>query len=362
MRWANICLALSLATGSVANKHQAKYEEVTYTTVGGYFLQDDPNTNPSSFDYAQVNLGLLNRTYPTDHSFDRHNKKPQWAKFARWVEYLNKNCRNRSKRDRTVYKVLIMGRHGQGWHNAAESYYGTPAWNCYWSELDGNGTAVWADAKLTPAGEAQALKANAFFKSHFAQDGLPYFESYYSSPLTRCTTTAQLTFGGIQTPHNRPFKPVIKELLRESISIHTCDRRSSKSYIHSAVPNFSFEKGFTERDELWRGTEGETSDHQLARSKQVLDDIFSNDDSTWISITSHSGEISSLLNVLGHRSFSLSTGQIIPVLVKAEVHQVEPEPATTTAPGFTAEATCTKPPITSNDSQGCVCSPTAVAL
>lgn len=22
-----------------------------------------------------------------------------------------------------------MGRHGNGWHNAAETYYGTPAWN-----------------------------------------------------------------------------------------------------------------------------------------------------------------------------------------------------------------------------------------
>lgn len=22
-----------------------------------------------------------------------------------------------------------MGRHGDGWHNAAEAYYGTPAWN-----------------------------------------------------------------------------------------------------------------------------------------------------------------------------------------------------------------------------------------
>ena len=29
----------------------------------------------------------------------------------------------------TVYKVLFMGRHGEGFHNAAESYYGTPAWN-----------------------------------------------------------------------------------------------------------------------------------------------------------------------------------------------------------------------------------------
>jgi hypothetical protein len=28
-----------------------------------------------------------------------------------------------------VYKVLFMGRHGEGFHNAAESYYGTPAWN-----------------------------------------------------------------------------------------------------------------------------------------------------------------------------------------------------------------------------------------
>jgi hypothetical protein len=22
-----------------------------------------------------------------------------------------------------------LGRHGEGWHNAAETYYGTPAWN-----------------------------------------------------------------------------------------------------------------------------------------------------------------------------------------------------------------------------------------
>jgi hypothetical protein len=29
----------------------------------------------------------------------------------------------------TVYKVLFMSRHGEGFHNAAESYYGTPAWN-----------------------------------------------------------------------------------------------------------------------------------------------------------------------------------------------------------------------------------------
>lgn len=231
-----------------------------------------------------------------------------------------------------------------------------PSSQCYWAELNGNGTAVWADAHLTTAGESQALKANAFFKSHFGKEGLPYFQSYYSSPLTRCTQTAELTFRGIDMPPTRPFRPVIKELLRESISIHTCDHRSTKSYIRSIVPGFRFEEGFTENDELWRRTMGETDEHQLERSKTVLDDIFTHDTATWISITSHSGEISSLLKALGHRSFSLSTGQIIPVLVKAEMKRVDSQPATTTAAGFTSEATCTSPPITSVDPQGCVCS------
>lgn len=29
----------------------------------------------------------------------------------------------------TVYKLFWFGRHGEGFHNAAESFYGTPAWN-----------------------------------------------------------------------------------------------------------------------------------------------------------------------------------------------------------------------------------------
>jgi hypothetical protein len=39
---------------------------------------------------------------------------------------LNSGC---NKKRNVQYKVLFMGRHGEGWHNAAESFYGTPAWN-----------------------------------------------------------------------------------------------------------------------------------------------------------------------------------------------------------------------------------------
>lgn len=228
---------------------------------------------------------------------------------------------------------------------------------CYWSEETGNGTAVWADALLTPAGYDEAYKANAYFKTRFEDEGMPYFESYYSSPLSRCTVTANVTFANLTLPPTHPFVPTIKEYLREGISMHTCDRRSNKTYIHDLVPTFKFEDGFTEDDELWRGTEAETSDHQLARSKALLDDIFTTDEATWMSFTSHSGEIRSLLSALGHREFSLSTGQVIPVLVKAEV--VEPTP-TSSYVGWEAQATCAAPPITSNAS-GCVCSSTTLA-
>ncbi|KND86644.1 Phosphomutase-like protein 3 [Tolypocladium ophioglossoides CBS 100239] len=347
-------ILLGLASTALARWAEADGKEIQYSTVEGYFLQDEPDTNSDTFDYAAQNFRLLNRTYPTDHNFDPRGSKTQWERFARWVDYLNARCR---RSESVRYKLLVMGRHGQGWHNAAESFYGTPAWNCYWAELDGNGTAVWADALLTAQGVQEAQKANAYFKTRFEQHGMPFFESYYSSPLSRCLQTANTTFAaGIDLPASRPFAPTIKELFRESISIHTCDRRSTKTHIHDFVPNFAFERGFTEDDELWRGDcgQGETDAHQLARAKAALDEVFASDDGTWLSVTSHSGMIGSLLTALGHRDFGLSTGQIIPVLVRAEA-VAKPPPPTTTAAGFTSEATCEAPPVTSV-ATGCVCS------
>ncbi|KAK8034650.1 Phosphoglycerate mutase [Apiospora rasikravindrae] len=245
-------------------------------------------------------------------------------------------------------------RHGEGFHNAAESYYGRPAWLCYWSELGSNGTSVWADALLTQSGIDQATKANRFWRSQLINEGMPAPESYYSSPLSRCTTTANLTFAGLDLPADRPFVPVIKELLREGISIHTCDRRSNKTYIQNMFPGYQFEEGFTEHDELWNGTFAEPGAAQDARSKAVLDDIFSNDGKTWVSITSHSGEIRSLLSMLGHRPFSLSTGQAIPVLVQAHNNRNVEDPTPATG-SWTFEPTCTSPPVSSG-AAGCVCS------
>jgi hypothetical protein len=68
---------------------------------------------------------LINRTYPATEGIAAD--LTQWQKFEVHV-----NALNAAAPLNTVYKVFFFGRHGEGYHNAAESYYGTPAWNCYW--------------------------------------------------------------------------------------------------------------------------------------------------------------------------------------------------------------------------------------
>lgn len=113
-------------------------EYLNYTTLTGFFAQDDPATDVSTFDYVSLpitmyqdrvnfrqtttNFGLLNISYPTDNEI--YPSSTQWQKFEHYVWRLNRGS------GRFVqYKVLYMGRHGEGYHNTAETYYGTPAWN-----------------------------------------------------------------------------------------------------------------------------------------------------------------------------------------------------------------------------------------
>lgn len=40
---------------------------------------------------------------------------------------------NAESEDSVQYKVLFMGRHGEGVHNVAEAFYGTEAWDVFMS-------------------------------------------------------------------------------------------------------------------------------------------------------------------------------------------------------------------------------------
>jgi hypothetical protein len=99
----------------------------------------------------------------------------------------------------------------------------------------------------------------------------------------------------LDVPDRHPFIPQVKELFREAIGVHTCDRRSSKTYIHENYPTYTFEEGFAEEDPLWDPITRETDSGEDKRLKTVLDDVFTYDDCTFISVTSHSGAINSML-------------------------------------------------------------------
>ncbi|CAD6500488.1 BgTH12-07664 [Blumeria graminis f. sp. triticale] len=317
-------------------------EHLEFSTVPGYFLQDDPKTISHGFDFKNTNFGLINRAYDADADTSHPALlKTQWQRFEAEIMRLNSQSESTTR-----FSLLYMGRHGQGYHNLAESRYGTKAWDCYWSLQDGDEHGTWRDAELTSVGISQAESARDFWATMIEKEKIPVPQSYYVSPLIRCLQTAWYTFTGIDLPPERPFKPIIKELIRECIGVHTCDERSSRTIIEAKYSNWTIEEGFTENDELWSPTLRETDDAMDQRLRAALEDIFSHDNQTFISITAHSGMIASALRVLGHRDFSLDTGQAIPVLVRIDRVPGALPPVKKAA--WFAPETCLEPPKPAN--------------
>jgi hypothetical protein len=102
------------------------------------------------------------------------------------------------------------------------------------------------------------------------------------------------------------------------MGVHTCDSRSKASAIAAEFPTYQFETGFSEDDLLYDPKTRESDEDRNQRLRTLLNDIFSNDENVFISLMAHSGAISSILEVVGHRKFPLQTGAVIPVVVRAE--------------------------------------------
>lgn len=83
-------------------------------------------------------------------------------------------------------------------------------------------------------------------------------------------------------------------------------------------PEYQIEPGFSEEDLLYDPKTRESNSGRNARFYQFLTDVFAHDENTFLSFTAHSGAITSILEVVGHREFALATGGVIPVLVRAE--------------------------------------------
>ncbi|KAK3303628.1 histidine phosphatase superfamily [Chaetomium strumarium] len=306
-----------------------------YTAVAGFFEQDYASNSLSSKEGVSTTtlpgLGLIDRPYDTDEAFDPRREKHAWERFAHYLDHLNTTSAGKA-----VYKLIYAARHGEGYHNVKEREVGTRAWESHWAKLDGDEKTIWADAHLTERGIGQAQAMKTFWETSASTLGLPLPRRHYASPLARCLETCELAFSDLtvsssssSSNHHHgtekivvvipPFKPAIKELLRERLGVHTCDRRRTRTWIREHHPVFAIEDGFAEQDELWRPDVRETLLEHAARVEGFLDDLFANDGETVVSVTAHSGTIHALYAAIGHEEVRVAPGGIVPVLIKAEI-------------------------------------------
>ncbi|KAF2181055.1 hypothetical protein K469DRAFT_729519 [Zopfia rhizophila CBS 207.26] len=201
------------------------------------------------------------------------------------------------------YEVFYIARHGGGVHNVKEAAVGRVECENHWTRLDGNNELVWADTPLTSQGEEEALEAARFWRNPAEKDEIPTPESLYSSPLQRCLRTLDLKFSSLLISLSLPFTSIIKELVCERNGVRTCDWRTSKSHIQTHYPGFLIEASFSENDELWN-----------LNARELLSDIFKNDVSGFVSLTSHSGAILGLLRATGYVEVPIKAGADVSVI------------------------------------------------
>jgi broad specificity phosphatase PhoE len=169
---------------------------------------------------------------------------------------------------------------------------------------------------LTEVGIQQAVDTGSEWARLIAEEKLEW-PSLYSSPLRRCLKTCKLMFADLAIKEEQPFRPVVKELLRERMGRHTCDRRSSKSWIAANYPEYLIEPGFSEADLLFKPDVRETPEEHISRTQEVLEDIFENDPSQLIAITMHSMASRAFMRVVGVEEFRLAPGAAVAFLIKA---------------------------------------------
>jgi len=310
-----------------SDQEQTNDTHFAFTAPTSYFLPSLPTTNPVTFNPTTTNFGLIPQPYDSDSSLEsRHSDDTpptDWQRFAHHISSLNNDAPAG-----TSYYVLYLSRHGQGYHNLAEAYYGTQSWDCYWAQLDGDpdSNITWADAHLSKLGEQQAQEQSQFWTGQLEEAKMPSPRRWFVSPMERACRTAGITFGPLAKSGKLEveWNPVVKELLRETNGVHSCDRRSRKSVIAQRYPGYEIEEGFTEEDELWDPVYRETNEAHTYRASLLLDDILGqmrSDDSKYISLTAHGGMINAVLGAVGHRQFKVNVGSAIAVLVKAEAQE-----------------------------------------
>ncbi|KAF4458153.1 hypothetical protein F53441_4 [Fusarium austroafricanum] len=288
----------------------------TFKAQPGVFVElaDIAHEYPGEKVTTQPNLGLIpDQKYPSDDP-DASDQR-DWIRLAAYVRWLNENSS-----DNVSYKVLYLTRHGLGVHNKMHAQVGSEAWNTKISFQNGDDKETWFDAFLTEVGEKQAQELNSFWTDLINTQGAPLPKVFYTSPLARCLQTTDIVFSSLMASQTPPMQPIVKELLRERITRHTCDYRRNRTWIAKNYPSYKIEDGFAEEDEFTNRVEPETDEEHVVRKQRALEDIFNETtkDDDFLSLTVHSYAIRAIQGAVGGSIFRTREGTSIAMLVRGE--------------------------------------------
>ncbi|KAK8023631.1 hypothetical protein PG993_011697 [Apiospora rasikravindrae] len=347
-------------------------DHYAFTLVNGVFedkVRTDPNNRKPPTLIRQPQLGLKSYFDGTSNPCDKNIPQP-WDRLRDYVDVLNRESNEGAK-----YKVIFVLRHGYSLHNYIEkgvkkvNEAGEEVKNdwrkglkfAYQKEVslealrgagceiprvledhlregDPNAAARVSlyDAALLPKEIALQIRGSEVTNNDaeglgeqwlrwVAEDEFPLPGAIYTSPLRRCLETTKKVYGPVfaANPKKHKFQPIIMENLREKGNGDACNYRSTTKYILDKYPNYMPEPDFTESDEyeyqIQRAENGEPteSDEELEeRMRKVLKDIFDDDKTSVVSLTTHSFSIGALTKVLGNARI-LDEGDITAFLVKA---------------------------------------------
>lgn len=281
-----------------------------FSVVPGFFKQSDVATDDIAYDPLTDHFGLA---------------------LSSWNELEEKlHALNEAADENTKYKLLFCARHGTGYHNEAVELFGREAWDNHYSALEGAVHPAtgeyfkWApDPYLSKAGYAQAEYMHELVEREVNEHSMPIPHRIFVSPFTRSCETLKNTMRGVcMQPDGTGMHPFIVENLRETIGMHLCDKRSSKTVICERQEGwgFEFEEGFAEEDELYKPDWRESVPELAVRANKFLQWLFGDEHNreeiVWN--CTHSGQIRAMIIATGHRAWTMPTAGMIPIVVKAE--------------------------------------------
>ncbi|KAJ4175023.1 hypothetical protein NW754_005443 [Fusarium falciforme] len=267
----------------------------TFKAEPGIFVEiaDIAHQYPQGKVTTQPSLGLIpGQKYPSDDP--NASDQRDWARLTAYVRWLNETCP-----ENVCYKLLYLTRHGTGVHNKVHAEVGSEAWNSRAFNKQLNSTLSGPISSTSTA--------------HLSPEIL------YTSPLARCLQTTSLVFSSLMSSHSAEFQPLVKELLRERITMHTCDFRRSRTWIVESYPNYKIEEGFTEDDGFRKRSGPETEEEHVERKQRALEEIFEEArDIQFLSLTVHSYAIRAIQAAVGASVCRTREGTSLALLVRGE--------------------------------------------